>query len=64
MATLTSQSPSQDFEQDYLWQSPEGIYGVLRGGFFGSGEDAGVYAVHAKTAPTVAAIAIGFRCVL
>jgi formylglycine-generating enzyme required for sulfatase activity len=64
VATLTSSSPSQEFEKDYLWQNPEGIYGVLRGGFFGSGEDAGVYAVHARTAPTAATIAIGFRCVL
>lgn len=63
VATLTDSEPSDMFDKDYFWQNPVGVYGMLRGGFFGSGSDAGVYAVHTKTAPTDAAIAIGFRCV-
>lgn len=58
----TAQSNSL-FADDYFWSSPEGAYGVLRGGYYGSESDAGVYSVHAQTLPTNASAAIGFRCV-
>lgn len=64
VATLTGQSPSDLFYKDYFWSSKEGAFGILRGGFYGSKLDAGVYAVHAQTLPTAAGTAIGFRCVL
>lgn len=64
VAVLTSADPSELFYKDYLWSAPDGAFGVLRGGFYGSKSDAGVYAVHAKTAPTTSGAAIGFRCVL
>ncbi len=64
MAVLTGSSPSELFYQDYLWSSNDGAFGVLRGGFYGSGLDAGIYAVHAQTLPTASGVAIGFRCVL
>lgn len=63
VATMTDGKPSDEFGSDYFWQDSSGTYGLLRGGFFASGEDAGVYAVHAKTKPTAATQAIGFRCV-
>ena len=63
VATLTNSSPSGLFYKDYFWSSKEGAFGILRGGFFGSEFDAGVYAVHAQTLPTAAGTAIGFRCV-
>lgn len=63
VATLTSAQPSTLFYDDYLWSSKEGAFGILRGGFYGSKSDAGVYAVHAETLPTSVGTAIGFRCV-
>lgn len=63
IATLTNTTPSNLFYKDYFWSSKEGAYGIMRGGFFGSQSDAGVYAVHAQTLPTAAGTAIGFRCV-
>ncbi len=63
VATVSSQKPSAVMGDDYFWQDAQGAYAMLRGGFFRSKEDAGVYAVHAKTAPTQATVAIGFRCV-
>ena len=64
VATVSDTSPSEQFAADYIWSQQTGVYGVLRGGFYGSGEDAGVYAVQAKIAPTAATVAIGFRCIL
>lgn len=63
VATETALKESAEFGGDYFWQEPEGVYGMLRGGFFGSEDDAGVYAIHAKTKPTDSALAVGFRCV-
>lgn len=62
--TLTNVESSGLFYDDYFWASQQGAFGVLRGGYFGSKSDAGLYAIHAKTAPTNASPAIGFRCVL
>lgn len=62
--TLTNPQSSGLFFDDYFWSEQEGAYGVLRGGFYGIQSDAGMYAVHAKTAPNMTGPAIGFRCVL
>lgn len=64
IATLTGDMPQTIFEKDYFWSKSEGAYGIIRGGYFDSGEDAGVYSIHADTLPTTAGTAIGFRCVL
>lgn len=63
VAVLTGTDPSDLFYKDYFWSSKEGAFGILRGGFYGSRLDAGIYAVHAETLPTAAGTAIGFRCV-
>ncbi len=60
----TSEVSNKLFADDYFWSSPEGAYGVLRGGYYGSESDAGVYTVHAQTPPTNSGGAIGFRCVI
>lgn len=64
MPTVTNSEPSDLFSEDYFWFEPKGAFGVLRGGFYSSKSDGGVYSVHAKTLPTSAGAAIGFRCVL
>ncbi len=63
VAILTDTAPSEQFMEDYIWTSHIGVFGLMRGGFYGSGTDGGVYAVQAETPPTAATVAIGFRCV-
>ncbi len=64
VATVT-EADSVDllFDEDYFWTDKEGAYAMIRGGFYGSKSDAGVYAIHAETAPTLSGKAVGFRCV-
>jgi formylglycine-generating enzyme required for sulfatase activity len=47
----------------YFWSQGTGAFGMIRGGFYGSRGDAGVYAVHAYTPVTFVGEAVGFRCV-
>lgn len=61
--TVTENRAEPLFNDDYFWSAQEGAYGMLRGGFYGSESDAGIYTVHAETLPTTAGVAIGFRCV-
>lgn len=63
MATMVSDAPQDLFEKDYFWSRADGAYGVIRGGYYDSGTDGGVYTVHADTPPTTAGTGIGFRCV-
>lgn len=63
MATLTGGDADELFGTDYFWAQQSGAFGVIRGGYYDSGTDAGIYAVHADTLPTTAGAGIGFRCV-
>ncbi len=63
VATVVSEQPEELFGEDYFWSKNEGVFGIIRGGFYGSGSDAGLYAVHADTLPTSAVAGVGFRCV-
>lgn len=63
VAVVSSENPDEGFYQDYIWSNKVGAFGILRGGFYGSRTDAGVYTVHAETLPTTAGGGIGFRCV-
>ncbi len=63
MATVSSSEPQELFGKDYFWSRGEGSFGIIRGGYYDSGTDAGVYIVHADTLPTSASAGIGFRCV-
>lgn len=63
MATRSTTTEVALFGSDYFWSERSGAYGVLRGGFYNSNADAGLYIVHADTPPTTAGTAIGFRCV-
>lgn len=64
VATLTGDEASDQHGSDYFWAKHEGAYGVIRGGFYGSARDAGLYTIHADTPPNSAGTAIGFRCVI
>jgi hypothetical protein len=63
MATTVHDEANDIFEKDYFWARTEGAYGIIRGGYYDSDTDAGVYTVHADTLPTTASAGIGFRCV-
>lgn len=62
VVTKTAEAASPDYHSDYFWSEKDGVFGMLRGGFYGSGNDGGVYSIQAKTAPSFAGNAIGFRC--
>jgi hypothetical protein len=64
VATESKRDTSEElFDNDYLWSNPEGSYGIIRGGFYGSGDDGGVFTVQAMTSPNFRGGAIGFRCI-
>lgn len=64
LATITHpDTPNPDYHSDYFWSDKNGEFGMLRGGFYASGKDAGLYSVQAKTPLAFASGAIGFRCV-
>ena len=55
--------PDLNFNEDYLWVEKEGVRGMIRGGYYGSGTDAGQYTVNAITPTSFAGTGVGFRCV-
>lgn len=63
VATESSKEPQELFGKDYFWSMQEGAFGIIRGGYYASESDGGVYTVHADTRPTTASVGIGFRCV-
>lgn len=63
IATLSKPDPEESFSEAYFWSATEGSFGMVRGGYFGSRSDAGVYAVQARTNPNEVTPGIGFRCV-
>lgn len=63
MAIVTTEDAQPLFGGDYFWSDAGGVYGIIRGGYYDSGADGGIYTVHADTLPTTASIGIGFRCV-
>lgn len=51
------------YGEDYFWSKTEGVFGMIRGGFYGSGADAGLYTTNATVATNFASQGVGFRCV-
>lgn len=58
----STSSAQIQYGSDRVWSRPEGEAAVMRGGFYGSGTDAGIYAVHADIALDFSSGAISFRC--
>ncbi len=62
VVSKTSSEQVPEYHSDYFWSEKEGLFGMLRGGFYGSGNDAGIYSIQAKTAVSFSGNAVGFRC--
>jgi len=63
VAITTTSTPVALMNDDYFWHEADGVKAMMRGGFYGSGKDGGVYSLYIKSEPTFSSAAIGFRCV-
>jgi formylglycine-generating enzyme required for sulfatase activity len=54
---------SEIYKNDYLWIKSDGERGIARGGYWGNGNEAGLYSFYAVTEPNLSAVGVGFRCV-
>ncbi len=63
VVVTTSQSPLREFGDDYALTESQGLRGIIRGGFYGSGEDAGIYAQNLAVPLDLKTTGVGFRCV-
>lgn len=59
----TANEGKDEFGNDYALTSSEGIKGIIRGGFYGSGEDAGIFAQNLSVPLDFRSAGVGFRCV-
>lgn len=64
VAVQTGEESNAAFGDDYFWNEPTGAKAFVRGGFYNSGADGGLYSIHAGIDPSFAGAAIGFRCAL
>lgn len=55
--------PDPAFASDYAWINKEGTRGILRGGFYGSAGDGGIFAQNLSVPLNFAATGVGFRCI-
>ncbi|HEU4677593.1 MAG TPA: SUMF1/EgtB/PvdO family nonheme iron enzyme [Candidatus Paceibacterota bacterium] len=59
----TGESADPLYGKDYAWTKGEGVLGMIRGGFYGSADDAGLYTLNAAIPTSFATQGVGFRCV-
>lgn len=63
VAITSGASPDSLYGDDYFWSHEEGVFGMIRGGFYGSDGDAGLYTINASVPTSFATQGVGFRCV-
>ena len=63
IALTSTASPMELYGEDYFWSKEQGVYGMIRGGFYGSGADAGLYTTNASVETSLTTLGIGFRCI-
>jgi formylglycine-generating enzyme required for sulfatase activity len=59
----TGAEAKEEFGKDYAWTALTGVRGMLRGGFYGSKDDAGVFAQNMSIPLDFRTTGVGFRCV-
>jgi formylglycine-generating enzyme required for sulfatase activity len=59
----TSAEPIEEYGADYAKTSQSGVYGIIRGGFYGSNSDGGIYAQNLAVPLDLKTDGVGFRCV-
>lgn len=59
----THNEPDPRFGEDYAWVSSTGVQGIIRGGFYGSGSDGGIFSQNLAVPLNFSAVGVGFRCV-
>ncbi len=59
----THTEPDARFGEDYAWVNSTGVQGIIRGGFYGSGEDGGIFSQNIAVPLNFSAVGVGFRCV-
>jgi formylglycine-generating enzyme required for sulfatase activity len=59
----TSNVGSEEYGDDYATTNLSGVRGILRGGFYRSGDDAGLYSQNISVPLDFKAPGVGFRCV-
>jgi formylglycine-generating enzyme required for sulfatase activity len=60
---VTASSSNPLYNRDYFWSAATGTYAIMRGGFYGSENDGGLYGAHSAVVPEFAGEAVGFRCI-
>jgi formylglycine-generating enzyme required for sulfatase activity len=63
VAITSSNVADELYGSDYFWSKQEGVFGMIRGGFYGSNQDAGLYTVNASVLTSFATQGVGFRCI-
>lgn len=63
MPFTISVTPDVLFAGDRFWLDRRGTMGLLRGGYYDSKHNGGVYSVYAASKPEFSGEAVGFRCV-
>jgi formylglycine-generating enzyme required for sulfatase activity len=63
ITTQTQDAPLDEFGSDYAQTSSDGIKGIIRGGFYGSKSDAGIFAQNLSVPLDFKSAGVGFRCV-
>jgi formylglycine-generating enzyme required for sulfatase activity len=53
----------EKFNNDRFWMDNSIVAGMMRGGYYGSQTQAGLYSIYAASSPTFSGDAVGFRCV-
>lgn len=64
LAYSTESAQVENFGNDRFWLDSTIHAGVMRGGFFNSQSQAGLFATYAASPPTFSGDAVGFRCVV
>ncbi len=59
----TAAAPVMDYGEDYAKTAATGVYGIIRGGIYGSESDGGIFAQNLSVPLDLKTDGVGFRCV-